>query len=318
MSLRLHTPEGQPLFTISLLWIPATLVAAWAQTLRNAAQRDLTASIGVIGATQARFTYGLPFAIIFLAGVVAAVGTWPPMPTRQTLAWCLLGAVAQIAATALMLSVMRQRSFAVTTAYTKTEPVQAAIFAALVLGDPLTPLKALAVIVATAGVLLMSFKPNAGASKQGFSRDAVMPLVAGVASGGLFALAAVGFRGAILSLDEGGFVLRASTILVLGLALQTAIVLTYLATFDRPALAGSVRAWRPSLTAGFLGALASQFWFIGFALTAVANVRTLALVEVFIAQTLSRQRFAEVITLRDTIGMAMIVFGVGVILWLSL
>ena len=36
--------------------------------------------------------------------------------------------------------------------------------------------------------------------------------------------------------------------------------------------------------AGLLGALASQFWFIAFALTTAANVRTLALVEVMEAE----------------------------------
>ena len=38
------------------------------------------------------------------------------------------------------------------------------------------------------------------------------------------------------------------------------------------------------MLAGFMGAFASQFWFLAFALTAAANVRTLALVEVLFAQ----------------------------------
>jgi len=33
------------------LWIPITLWAAFAQTLRNAAQRHLTADLGTLGAT---------------------------------------------------------------------------------------------------------------------------------------------------------------------------------------------------------------------------------------------------------------------------
>jgi drug/metabolite transporter (DMT)-like permease len=82
-------------------------------------------------------------------------------------------------------------------------------------------------------------------------------------------------------------------------------------------LTGPFRVWRRSLFAGFLGALASQFWFIGFSLTAVANVRTLALVEVFMAQAASRRLFAETTTRREQLGMAMIAAGVGVILWLA-
>ena len=49
-------------------WILATLIAAAAQTGRNAAQRRLTAELGTMGATAVRFLFGLPFAALFLAG----------------------------------------------------------------------------------------------------------------------------------------------------------------------------------------------------------------------------------------------------------
>ncbi|MFL5112714.1 MAG: EamA family transporter, partial [Microvirga sp.] len=75
------------------------------------------------------------------------------------------------------------------------------------------------------------------------------------------------------------------------------------------------REWRSSLFAGFLGALASQFWFIGFALTAAANVRTLALVEVLMAQAVSHRLLAEGTTRRELLGIALIVAGVALLLW---
>jgi drug/metabolite transporter (DMT)-like permease len=300
-------------FLVSLLWIPATLVAASAQTLRNAAQRSLTASIGVVGATQVRFVFGFPFALLFLALAALLGGSWPPALNQSALIWSLGGAATQIFATGLMLATMKERSFAVTTAYTKTEPVQAAIFAALVLGDQLGPLKFAAVLVATAGVLLMSFRKGESVLGSGLK-----PLLLGMLAGAFFALAAVCFRGAILSLDSGAFFLRASTILVVGLGLQSLMLVGYLGIMDRAALSGSFRAWKASLFAGFLGALASQFWFIGFSLTTVANVRTLALVEVFLAQAMSRRLFAEAVSRRELAGMALIAFGVGAILAMAI
>ena len=111
--------------------------------------------------------------------------------------------------------------------------------------------------------------------------------------------------------------MRATTMLAWGLALQTVMLVAYLLVFNRTALTGSMRAWRPSLTAGFLGALASQFWFIGFSLTTAANVRTLALVEVIMAQVVSRKVFAEGQGWREMAGMALIVAGVAGILWLA-
>ena len=296
---------------ISLLWIPATLTAAAAQTARNATQRRLTETLGTVGATQVRFLYGLPFAALFLLIVLAVSGEPLPGPGSGFFGFIVMGAVTQILATALMLAAMRERSFAVVTATTKTEPVHIAVFGLVVLGDPLTPLMALAIVVATAGVILASLK--SGLSE--LTRAGARPILMGVVAGAFFGLAATGFRGAILSLDSGSFVVRASTTLVCGLALQTAILVAWLIAFNRPALVGSLREWRSSLFAGFLGALASQFWFIGFALTAAANVRTLALVEVLMAQAVSHRLLAEGTTRRELLGIALIVAGVALLLW---
>jgi drug/metabolite transporter (DMT)-like permease len=285
------------------------LAAAAAQTGRNATQRRLTERIGTVGATQVRFLYGFPFALLALGAVTLATTEAVPRPNASFLLYALTGAVTQILATALMLSAMRERAFSVVTAYTKTEPVQVALFGLLLLGDPLTPALALAIAIATSGVLLMSVRPGVSLTSSG-----VRPILFGITSGAFFALAAIGFRGAILSLDEGSSLMRASTTLVWGLGLQTAILLVWLGLFDRKALLASFSAWRPSLGAGFLGALASQFWFIGFALTTAANVRTLALVEVLMAQAVSHWFLAQTTTRRELAGMILILGGVGVLL----
>lgn len=295
--------------SLSILWIPATLVAIFAQTARNTMQLRLTEMLGTLGATQVRFLYGLPFALVFLALVCLASGRWPPLPNQAFVLYVIGGALTQILATALMLAAMRQRSFSLALTYTKTEPVQVAVFGIIVLGDLLTPLATLAIGLATLGVVLMSMKP--GSAGQG---DRWRPALLGMAAGGFFALSAIGFRGAVTSLEEGSLVLRASTGLAWSLAIQTAVLLAWLGSFQREALLGSLRVWRQSLLAGFMGALASQFWFIGFALTAAANVRTLALLEVVLAQIVSRRLFSEKISRREIVGVVAVVAGVAVLL----
>ena len=292
------------------LWIAATLIAAAAQTARNAAQSGLTARIGTLGATQVRFLFGLPFAALFLWLVTLGTGESPPALTSAALGYTALGAVAQIGATALMLMTMQTSSFAVTTAWIKTEPVLVALLAVLIIGDPLTWPKLLAILVATTGVVILSTKPE---TARGMLRDWT-PAATGLLAGLLFGLAAIGFRGGILGLPEGGFLIRATTILVLSLALQSAILLVWLAAFDRVALTASFTVWRTSLLAGFLGAFASQFWFIGFSLTSAANVRTLALVEVLMALAVSAWVFRQPVTARQKLGMAVVVAGVGLLL----
>ncbi|MFN5902443.1 MAG: EamA family transporter, partial [Novosphingobium sp.] len=143
-----------------LLWVPVTIAAASAQVFRNGAQAGLTKTIGMLGATQVRFVFGLPFALLFLLAALASTGQPLPGLTTPALGWAVLGAVCQILGTALMLLVMHQRAFGVAYAYIKTEPVLVAVLGVILLGDHLSPLAWAAVGVVTAGVLIASVKPG--------------------------------------------------------------------------------------------------------------------------------------------------------------
>lgn len=293
-----------------MLWIAATLLAAVAQTARNAMQSRLTAELGTLGATQVRFLYGFPFALLFLTAVALVSASPIPGPSPRFLSFTAGGAVAQIVATALMLAAMQVRSFSVATAFMKTEAVQVALFGLIVLGEQLTPLRAAAIAVATCGVVLAAVRPEA-VRQAANARGALY----GVAAGGLFALSAVGFRGGILALDEGApFYLRSTTTLVWSLGIQTVLLAVWLSIFRRPALLRSLVLWRASIVAGFMGAFASQFWFLAFSLTAAANVRTLALVEVLFAQVVSRRLFEQRLAAREAIGMVLLLAGVALLL----
>ena len=102
------------------LWAVFTLIAAASQTSRNAMQRELTATLGTVGATHVRFLFGFPFALISLAGLMLVTGAPLPRFNLSYWPWIALGAGAQIAATMLMLAAMGERSFVVTIAYIKT------------------------------------------------------------------------------------------------------------------------------------------------------------------------------------------------------
>jgi drug/metabolite transporter (DMT)-like permease len=217
------------------------------------------------------------------------------------------GALTQIGATALMLAAMNDRSFVVVYAYIKTEPVQVALFGLVFLGDVVTPGMAAAILVATAGVIIMAIKPDTPSS--------LTATLLGLAAGAMFALSAVGFRGAILRLEGESYVMAATITVVVGLLLQSLLLTAYLRLRDPEVLAAIVRAWRPSLVAGFMGALASQFWFLALALAAAASVRTLALVEVLFAQAISRFVFKQAMTAREAAGIVLIVVGVALLLW---
>lgn len=293
------------------LWVVFTIVAALAQTARNAMQRELTGSLGTVGATHVRFLFGFPFALVALALVLVLTGQVMPRPLASFWAWVVTGGVAQIFATALMLAAMGERSFVVTIAYTKTEPVHVALFGLVFLGDVVTLPLAVAILVATAGVMVVSWKPGAA------SFVSLRPALLGIASGALFGLSAIGFRGAILAVGDVPFFVASSFTLGIGLVIQAALLSAYLAIRERTVLLSIVRAWRPSLFAGFMGAFASTFWFAAFALATAASVRTLALIEVLFAQAVSVLLFRQPVSAREVVGIVMVVGGVALLLSLS-
>lgn len=295
--------------SLAFLWIPFVLVASLGQVARNAMQRELTTSLGMVGATHVRFLFGFPFSILFLAAVIAVTREIPAAPPASFWLWLVMGTMTQIIATGMMLAAMNERSFVVTTAYIKTEPIQAALFGFVFLADHLTLAKMAAIVVATAGVVITAIRPG---GEKGFGN--FRPTALGLAAAAGFALSAVGYRGAILHVTGVSFVTAASFTLVLGLMLQTIVLSAYLLLRDRKTLLALFRMWRPSLLAGFLGAGASQFWFLAFAITSVANVRTLALVEVLFAQAIAYYSMKQRISAREAIGIVLIVIGVGALI----
>ena len=221
----------------------------------------------------------------------------------------MLGALTQIAATALMLLTMERRSFVITVAYLKTEPLLVALLGVTLLGDRLTAPMAAAILVATLGVALISVRPKA---VQG---GGMMPVLRGLSSAALFAASAIGYRGAILALHRPDYLLPATFALAAGLTLETLLLLLWLLAFRRGTLRAIFALWKPSLLAGFAGAAASEFWFLAFALATAASVRTLALVEVVFAQAVSKFVFKQKTTLPEAVGIALLVAGAGLIVW---
>lgn len=293
------------------LWIVFTVGAAASQVARNAMQRELTATLGTTGAAHVRFLYGLPFACLFLALLLPFVQPLHLDFSLNFVGWLLVGSMVQIFATAWMLSAMQGRSFVVTTALIKTEPIQVAVFASIFLGEVLGMLAVVAILIATAGVVLMSWP---GSGNRSADRPGLNAVLVGVAAGGAFALSSVGYRGAILALGDAPFYARATVTLACGLLLQAVVLSAWLRWREPGRLTTIFAAWRPSMLAGFMGALGSQLWFLAFSVQSVAMVRTLALVEVLFAQVISRRVFSQDASRAELLGISLIVLGVIVLL----
>lgn len=295
--------------TPAWLWLPIVLWAALAQTARNAAQRSLVAQAGTLGATLARFLYGIPFAALWVALLHAMPATAAPLPRFDGayFGWLLLGALGQLAATAFLLSAMKERNFVVGVAYSKTDALQVALFGAVFLRELPGAWTLVAMALATAGVVMLSLprKPGAVAGGAWTSRAAWY----GLASGAGFALSAVGYRGAALQLPESSAWLAGAWGVLLAQTLQTVLLGGWLALRSPQSLRATATAWRVSTLAGAMGALASIGWFTAFALTTAVNVRTLGMVEVVFSYLVSRRLLREKLARAEQRGLALVVIG---------
>ncbi|MGZ8231382.1 MAG: EamA family transporter [Burkholderiales bacterium] len=295
------------------LWIPITIGAALAQTSRNAAQRHLTPILGTLGATLVRFLYGLPFALVWM-GAVAWVGGFPvPDPNAAFAGWIVVSSLAQIAATAMLLRVMEERNFALGIAYAKTEVLQVALFGLVFLGDPVTAGALMAIALALPGVLLLAPIDRQRPLRTLISGWTTRSALLGVASGSLFGVAAVGYRGAALALEGAAFPMAGACTLVAAQALQTVLLTGWLLARNSEIVVRVCREWRKSLFAGFMGATASACWFTAMAIEPAAHVRTLALVEVFFGYIVAHRFFRERISRTEVAGMVLLVVGLVIV-----
>ncbi|MEO8629902.1 MAG: EamA/RhaT family transporter [Betaproteobacteria bacterium] len=295
------------------LWIPITICAAFAQTLRNAAQRHLIAPLGTLGATLVRFLYGLPFAGAWLAVVSFATASSLPRPNATFAMWVSLGAVGQMIATALLLRVMTERNFALGVAYSKTEIILVAAFGFIFLGDAIGLITAIAIGFGTLGVLLLSPADPQHPIRALFSGWTSRTALLGVACGAGFALSAVGYRGAALALHDTSFLMAAAFALVCAQLLQTLLLGGWLLVRHYDVVVRVFRAWRTSLFAGFMGAAASAGWFTAMAIEPIAHVRTLGLIELVFSYAVSMRFFRERMSRRELAGMGLLTLALVIV-----
>ncbi|MEO1274724.1 MAG: DMT family transporter [Pseudomonadota bacterium] len=292
------------------LWISITIAAAFLQNARSALQRALKGRLSGSGPSFVRFGYGLPFALLYWAALHAAHEATPGLNG----AWAgygALAAVAQILATVALLASFSYGSFAVGTAYSKTEPLLAAVFGVVLLGDAVTPLAGLAIVIGIAGVALMTLT---GAQNTAATGDPVRTAALGILAAALFGISAVGYRAASLSLPEGGFLIRAAVTLAAATAFQTVLMALWMMWREPGALAAVARAWRPGLAVGFCGAAASAGWFTAMTIEPAAHVRALAQIELLFTFAASILMFRERPSVREILGAVLVIAGVVLLL----
>lgn len=288
------------------LWIPVTIVAAFLQNLRSALQKAIKGRLSTAGAAYARFIYALPLALVYLWALTSFGGFETPEPNLAFLLWCAAGGLSQILFTVVLLWLFSFRSFAVGTTFSKLEIILIAILGALLLGDEVKGLAALAIAVAAAGALLLAFT-EAALTPVALLRGLWSKATAvGLLSAALLGASVVCFRGAALALQGPDFIVAAAYALAVALAMQTAMMGAWFLGFDRAQLWRVLREWRRAAPVGAVGMACSVCWFTAFTLQNAAFVRALGQVELLFTFAAGVLIFREQPRVTEVAGMALI------------
>lgn len=289
------------------LWIPITVTAAFLQNLRSTLQKHLKGHLSTTGATFVRFGFGLPFALLYCAVLFGPMGFDLPGLSFRFALWLIVGALAQIAATFLLVHLFSFRNFVVGNAYSRTEPMQTALFAIVLFGAEFTAGAVVSICIAVLGVMLISVAQTSITLRNVFVSIGSRTALIGLGSGTLFGLAAIGFQTAARSVASDVFFVQAATTLLIGIAFQTAVMLAYIVLRERDQFAKMRRAWKPALAVGFVGATATFGWFTAFTLQQAALVKVVAQVEMLFSFGSSLFFFKEKINRTEVAGCLLII-----------
>ena len=296
------------------LWIPITVTAALFQTWRTALQQRLRGQLSVNATGFVRYVYALPVGLLFVALGYGLTGEALPMPTPRFLLSSAAAGLLQIIGTTLLIMAFGYRNFAVGTAYAKTEAVQGAIVAWIILGEVLTPLSIVGILIGVAGVLTLSWGGR-GFGLRNIVAATVQPAaLCGLGAGFVFAFTAIFIKDANRALPGDIVIIKALFGLVVTNLMQTVMQGSYLFMREPDQFRAAFTTWRSSAWVGALSACGSACWFSAFALAPVALVRALGQVEMVFTLLFSRFYLKEKLRHADVRGLVLVVGGVVLVL----
>ena len=289
-------------------WIPITIAAAFVQNLRFMLQKHLKATrLSTGGATLARFIFGAPFALATVLVYAAVSGQSFPALTAEFWGFAVAGGVAQILATVAVVALFALRNFSVGMTFKNTETLQTAVGSFLILGEGMGAVAVVAIVIGFFGLVFLAKSPDSRVGIRGYFNQAAG---LGILSGALFAVSAIGYRGASLALPSGDVFLRASTTLAVVIVMQSLILGTWLRLREPGEVTKVLGAWRIAWLVGLTSMLGSLGWFTAFTLTNAAFVRAVGQVELIFSYAASILWFREVPTRREAAGIALLIVSI--------
>ena len=296
------------------MWIIATLCAASFQTIRFTLQKILAdGNLSPLGATYSRFIFAAPWIVLFSLIFLLLTNVSIPDLESQFLLFAVGGGLAQILATVCVILVFKSRNFAVGITLKKTEVILTALVGLILIGEGVSTISMFLICLGGAGVFFLSKKVSS-VDRSNFSilnKSAVYGLLSGL----LFAISAVCYRSATLSVVSDLVYLRAGFTLLIVILSQSFVMTIWLALVEP----GQIKlVWLERKKGFWVGVTSlggSFFWFTAFTLQNAAYVKAVGQIELIFSLLITTLFFKERILNREILGMLLIgISALGLIL----
>lgn len=291
------------------MWIVLAIFAALMNAVRLGLQKHLNKGLSVEIVTWARYGFGLPFVLLYLALVCHFSGTVPAINT-EFLMHCTAGGVAQIGATILLVILFKHRNFAIGVTYSKTEAAQTALIGIVLFGETVSPVGMLAILLGVAGVIIISTDRENVRFSAVFSGGAGKSALIGISSGFGFALSGLFIRNATLALDGGTAMVRAAVTLAAVVMIQLVVLGLWILYKNRRDFMLLFLNMKTSVLIGFTSVLGSVGMFTALALAQAAYVKTVTQVGIIFAIMITHKCFKEKISRQEGLGIFVLIGGV--------
>tara|TARA_B100001559_G_scaffold111615_1_gene93667 strand:+ start:108 stop:1013 length:906 start_codon:yes stop_codon:yes gene_type:complete len=295
-------------------WVFITIFAALMQTIRTSLQKSLTTFLSAEVITWIRFIFGFPIVILYVL-FLHNNGLEFPSISQKFMLYCLFAGLFQIIGTILLVSLFSHRNFAVSTAYTKTEAIQVAIFGAIFFQAYLNILSSIAVVLGMLGVIIMSSSQQNIQLKSLLTGLKSKSVFIGITSGASFAFDALLIREAILILNHDNPLTNAALTLLVILILNIIQLGLWIMYKNRTMFNGILIYWKRSLLIGITSAIGSIAWFTAFALTQAAYVKTVGQVELLFSILVTQRIFKEGISRTEIFSILLILFSIVLLIY---
>lgn len=300
-------------------WVFLTLGAVFMQTLRNALQSQLSNHVSTAGVTLARFILAPPIALVYLLTLYVFK---PPLTFELGhglsanliphfslifIATVFAAALLQIAATALMVVLFKQKNFSVGAGLAKSEALVAGVLGTIFFGSHLSLFGWLGIVVGAVAVFVLS-----GGGKKG--QLSISTILIGLACGSCFALTSLFVREASLMLNIS-FPYSAAWVLLWVLCIQTSLLTGYIAITNLNTLKALRKHVRTTVLTSATSCFGSICWFSAMAIQHVAYVKTLGQIEVLLTLFIASFWLKQKVKKHEFIGLILIALAAILVMW---